>query len=562
MVKLNRVILAVFLFLLTQLPVFASQELPSKSEIEQILKERVEKYEQTVGIVVGIVNEEGSKIYSYGKSSTDSNKKVDGDTLFEIGSITKTFTSTLLADMAAGGEVDLDDSVTKYLPSSVKVPSRNGKEITLRHLATHTSGLPRMPDNFKPADPDNPYADYTVEDMYSFLSGCTLTRDIGEKFEYSNFGAGLLGHILSLKAGTDYETLVTKRILKPLKMKSTVITLSPKLKKRMATGHNGGLEAVSNWDISTLEGAGALRSTANDMLKYIAANLGLKKTKLFPAMQKTHEPQADTGTGKAKTGLAWHILDNDSNPLVLHGGGTGGFRTFAGFNPAGRTGVVVLTNSTKGADDIGLHLLDPEKPLMELKLPKKEAVISTEVYKDYIGEYELAAERIFTVTEKDSKLYVQLTGQAALHVFPESESKFFLKAVDAQISFVRNDEGRVTHLVLHQMGVDQRAEKRKEPGVSLNKRKEITLRPEVLKRYVGEYQLTPQAVFSITINDNKLFAQLTGQPAFQIFPETENQFFLKVVNAQIRFNLSDAGEAESLILFQNGREMPAQKIDK
>jgi CubicO group peptidase (beta-lactamase class C family) len=139
-----------------------------------------------------------------------------------------------------------------------------------------------------PKDPGNPYADYTVAQMYEFLSGYTLTRDVGEKYEYSNFGAGLLGHILSLKAGADYETLIVNRICKPLGMESTRERLTPQMRARLATGHDRSGKAVSNWDIPTLAGAGALRSTANDMLKFLAANLGLTKSKLLPAMQRAH----------------------------------------------------------------------------------------------------------------------------------------------------------------------------------------------------------------------------------------------------------------------------------
>ena len=166
------------------------------AEIQGILQERVDKYKKTVGIVVGVINEEGRKVISYGTLSQGGSREVDGSTVFEIGSITKVFTALLLADMAESGELSLDDPIAKFLPESVKVPSKDDKQISLLHLATHTSGLPRMPDNFHPADLENPYADYTVEKMYEFLSGYTLTRGIGTRIEYSNYGCGLLGHIL------------------------------------------------------------------------------------------------------------------------------------------------------------------------------------------------------------------------------------------------------------------------------------------------------------------------------------------------------------------------------
>jgi CubicO group peptidase (beta-lactamase class C family) len=149
-------------------------------------------------------------------------------------------------------EVALTDPVSKFLPPTVKIPERNGRKITLQDLSTQSSGLPRMPSNFTPKDMTNPYADYSVEQLYQFLSGYELTRDIGEKYEYSNLGVGLLGHALSLRAGTSYEALVKARITGPLGMTSTSIALTPDMKARFAVGHDGDLKAVSAWDIPTL----------------------------------------------------------------------------------------------------------------------------------------------------------------------------------------------------------------------------------------------------------------------------------------------------------------------
>src|SRR5260370_20331102 len=186
--------------LLGAVPLLPAAE-PTDTEIKLILGERIDTAKKSVGIVVGLVDENGSGIMSWGRKARENKETVDGDTVFEIGSVSKAFTGTLLADMVERGEVKLDDPISRYLPKTVKVPARNGREITLADLATQSSGLPRMPGNFSPKDPNNPYADYSVEQMYDFLSGYTLTRDIGEKYEYSNLGVGLLVHILALKAG-------------------------------------------------------------------------------------------------------------------------------------------------------------------------------------------------------------------------------------------------------------------------------------------------------------------------------------------------------------------------
>ena len=168
---------------------------PSNDEIREILVKRIDQQKQAVGMVVGVVEPTGRRVVAYGNLASGDARTLDGDTIFEIGSVTKVFTSLLLADMLNRKEVALDDPAAKYLPETVRMPERNGKSITLHDLATHSSGLPRLPSNLKPKDLRNPYADYSVDDLYQFLSGYQLPRDPGSQFEYSNVGAGLLGHL-------------------------------------------------------------------------------------------------------------------------------------------------------------------------------------------------------------------------------------------------------------------------------------------------------------------------------------------------------------------------------
>src|ERR1700685_4616941 len=217
---------------------------PSDADIRQILVNRIDKEKQGVGIVVGVIDAKGRRVVAYGSLEKGDKRPLDGDTLFEIGSITKVFTSLLLADMAQRGEVRLDDPIAKYVPATAKIPQRDGQQITLVDLATHTSGLPRMPTNFNPKDPANPYIDYTEDQLYTFLSSYELTRDVGVKFVYSNLGFGLLGQGLARRNGTDYETLVETRICEPLGMKSTRITLTPEMEQRFAAGHSSDLVTV------------------------------------------------------------------------------------------------------------------------------------------------------------------------------------------------------------------------------------------------------------------------------------------------------------------------------
>ncbi len=246
----------------------ADSPFPTDAEVRKILADRIGSENLGLALVVGVIDAKGRRVVSYGSLAKDDKRPLNGDTIFEIGSMTKVFTSLVLMDMVQKGEVALTDSVAKYLPSSVKVPERNNKKITLQDLSTQSSGLPRMPTNFAPNDPLNPYADYTPEQLYQFLSGYQLTRDIGAQYEYSNLGVGLLGHALTRRAGVDDESMVRSRILDPLEMNHTRVTLTPEMKARLALGH-AGLTVVPNWDIATLEGAEAPRSGANDMLTFL-----------------------------------------------------------------------------------------------------------------------------------------------------------------------------------------------------------------------------------------------------------------------------------------------------
>lgn len=435
--------------------------MPSDADIHQMLVNRIDVEHQSVGIVVGIIDSKGRRVIAYGALEKGDPRLLNGDTIFEIGSATKVFTSLLLAEMVERGEVALEDPVAKYLPATVKMPSRNGRSITLIDLATHSSGLPRLPGNMNPKDPSNPYADYSVAQLYQFLSTYQLTRDIGSQYEYSNLGGGLLGHVLALRASTGYEALVESRISKPLGLNSTRITLTPELKARLAVGHDAAMDAVENWDLPTLAGAGALRSSTNDLLTFLAANLGYVKTPLAPAMALMLKTRRPTGTPGLEVALGWHIFSTSGKEIIWHNGGTGGYRSFIGFDPKARVGGVVLSNAATqlGVDDIGRHLLDPSVSLAPPPKQHKQVTVDSKLFDGYLGKYQLAPTFVIAVTREGDHFFVQATGQPKLEIFPESAHDYFLKVVDAQITFVTDTNGRTTELILHQGGRDQPAKR-------------------------------------------------------------------------------------------------------
>jgi D-alanyl-D-alanine-carboxypeptidase/D-alanyl-D-alanine-endopeptidase len=434
---------------------------PSDDEIRKILMDRIDTQHQSVGIVGGIIGPEGRRVIAYGHLKKGDPQIPGGDTVFEIGSVTKVFTSLLLADMEQRGEVSLDDPVAKYLLPSVKMPQRNGRSITLVDLATHTSGLPRLPANLTRKDPANPYADYSVDQLYQFLSTYQLTRDIGTQYEYSNLGGGLLGHVLARRAGTDYETLLESRVCGPLGMTSTRIALTPELKARLAVGHDAAMTPVANWDLPTLAGAGAIRSTTNDLLTFLAANLDYTKSPLAPAMAAMLTTRRPTGVPGLEIALGWHILTRDGQEIISHNGGTGGYRSFIGYDRKSRVGVVVLSNAetNAGVDDIGNHLLNTSTPLWQPSKERTEIAVDPKVFEGYIGRFELAPNFILAVTREGNQLFVQATGRPKSQVFPETDRDYFLKVVDAQITFNTDRQGRATELILHQNGMNQLAKR-------------------------------------------------------------------------------------------------------
>ena len=431
---------------------------PSDADIQALIQSRVDD-KGAIGIVVGVMEADGStRIFAAGEAGIDA-RPLGDSSVFEIGSITKVFTATLLADMVAKGEVAYGDPVARFLPKDeVTMPTWDGKEITLLDLATHRSALPRMPNNFAPADASNPYADYTVAQMYEFLSNHELRRDIGAEAEYSNLGVGLLGHVLARVSGTTYEELVRERILDPLGMSNTAIALTDHMRQWLVKGHDQAGNVTSNWDVATLEGAGGLRSDMNDMLKFIAANTGPAGSPLEEAMRDSHDVRNSLG-GNMEIGLNWIIMTGGDETVIWHNGGTGGYHSFAGFDPDKGVGAVVLTNSSHDTDDIGLHLLNSTLPLREPPIERAEVTVPAETLETYVGDYQLATDFILTITVNDGTIWAQATGQPNIQIYPESETEFFYTVVDAQITFEVEDSGDVSGLVLHQGGANMLAPK-------------------------------------------------------------------------------------------------------
>ena len=431
--------------------------------VQKIIDARVEA-ELAPAIVVGIVRKDGTKeFYCAGKLKAGGTEQVDENTIFEIGSISKVLTTLLMAQMEEQGDLEFSDHAQSFLPAGVTMPIKEGisqpsgetppTHITLEHLATHSSGLPRMPSNFQPKDPSNPFADYTCQRLYDFLSSHTLEGEMGQ-IVYSNLGMGLLGHILELQSGKSYEQLLIVRICEPLGMNSTTTRPRPRDAARVATAHMGRAP-VSAWDFAALAGCGDINSTATDMLIFAAANLGQLDTPLLNAMRLCHAPRVTSARSPVKIGLGWHLLGQPGREIIWHNGGTYGFASFMGFRPDTGEGVIILSNASyRGVDRIGFHLLDDGHKLD--KLPEL-VTIDPRILSDYVGFYSLNPDMKLTIKNDNDQLFVMVSGQSFFPVYPTGRDEFAFKVADARISFVRNQQGKVDRLVLHQNGLDQEA---------------------------------------------------------------------------------------------------------
>jgi CubicO group peptidase (beta-lactamase class C family) len=313
---------------------------------------------------------------SFGTTALKDGTTPNEHSLFEIGSISKVFTGILLADRVGKGKMKLENPVENYLPDSVTVPERAGKKILVRQLSTHTSGLPRMPSNINFNSSKDPFAAYDETLLYEYLSNHKLERDIGSEALYSNLAVGTLGHIMSREAGTPYEALIKENICRPLGLSNTTISMTEDQRSRLAMPHSRGLNDHI-WHFDCLAGAGAIRSTASDMLQFLAAN-AFPEGSLEDAIKLSQQVHGEQKLGKAQVGLGWIIAERDSSTVLLHDGATGGYRAFAAVIKGPKRAVVVFTNSTTDVTDIALSILRGEKAWRTLK-PSLRALIINEI---------------------------------------------------------------------------------------------------------------------------------------------------------------------------------------
>lgn len=407
-----------------------------------------------VGCVVGVASGDERLVRGYGVRAVGG-PKPSASTLFEIGSVSKVFTGVLLASAVVRGEVKLDDAAQTLMPDGVELPKRDDAPVLLWHLATHTSGLPRLPD-MTGADLADPYAHFTAERLFDAASRVKLRRAPGSTYEYSNLGVGLLGALMVRKAGAEsFDALLRERITGPLAMADTVVELDDKGRERFAAPHDADGGSCRAWRLAALAGAGGIRSTMDDMLRFGAAQFASGDSELDRAMGLAREKRHD-GKGGIALGLGWHIARDAETRW--HNGQTGGFHAWLGVHRPSRVAVCVLANTARGEVDAFAEAIlrrvcggPAPKPLAI----EKPVAVERAALARLVGEYEMSADAKFTITLDERGLAAQLTDQPSLRIHARSSTEFFYRAVEASLVF-ELDGDVAKAVVLHQNGQEIR----------------------------------------------------------------------------------------------------------
>jgi CubicO group peptidase (beta-lactamase class C family) len=487
----------------------------------------------------------------YGSANLEWDVPNSPATKFRLGSITKQFTAASILLLEERGKLNVQDPVKKYMADA---PAAWDK-ITIYHLLTHTSGIPSFT-GFSEYPKWEPFATAPAEEVARFRDK-PLDFAPGEKFSYSNSGYVLLGYLLEKVTGGTYEKFVRENIFTPLGMQDSGYDSNSAVIPRRAAGYSPGKDGLQNAGFINMTipfSAGSLYSTTGDLLKWEQGLFGGKILSAASLKIMTTPFKSDYGCGL-------FVATKDGRKTIGHAGGIEGFNTQLTYYPDDKLTVVVLANvSGSGPSEIAANLAAAAHgEAVKLQKDRKAITLDPKTLAPYVGTYELAAGVNMLITLERDQLSEKLGGQETFPIFPESETMFFLKVVDAQIEFEKDSKGAVTDLILHQGGRDQKAPRISDQAEAPPTPKEIQVSPAVLAKYAGTYALAPDVDVTMTVEGGRLMTQITGQPKFELFAESESKFFLKVVEAQVEFFTDANGAVTHLVIHQNGAETKATR---
>lgn len=483
--------------------------------------------------VTAVHFDDGEVTHFAGGSLSPGSEEAPGPaTQFQIGSITKAFTDLLLAELVAAGKVRYDATIGSLVGDDVEFANPDVAAITLLELATHTSGLPRLPANLAPKDPLNPYAGYDESQLLAGLAAARAGQPLGDHYAYSNFGVGLLGYLLGRVHGGGYSAALDERVITPLGLARTG-TQSDGV---VAAGFRNG-QVVPAWDLDALAGAGALWGTTADFLRLARIQLGAIDNPLRHELADDLEIVTGGPDGFDVTRV-WHVAPADGGSIYWHNGGTGGYWSFFGFRPGANEAVAILVSGDADVTGVGLQWLGASER------DRAPASVDEAVF----GQYRLTPDAGIGVYAVNGRLAAQLSGQPPLPLSAVGDDWYAVDVSDASLRFVRED-GAVVAVELAQNGTVQRAERIADVAGALSKQS-VELSRSALEAYVGEYPINAAAKFTIRLGGDGLEAQITGQPFFPIFAKGDDVFFYKVVDAELHFERDDTGAVIALVLHQ------------
>lgn len=535
-------------------PVAASPAVAAASAIDAALAAEFKPGEPGAAV---LVMKDGKPLFrkAYGMANIEKGVALEPQMVFRIGSLTKQFTAVAILMLAEQGKLSVSDDIRKTLPD---FPTR-GKKITIEHLLTHTSGIPNYTD--PPEYMGNMHKDRTVSEMIDTFRNEPLQFEPGERFAYSNSGYFLLGAIIEKVSGMSYADFVARNIFEPLGMKDTAYEGHERSAARRIEGYGraptGGYVVARPVSMTQPYAAGSLMSTVDDLGRWDAAITAGKLLKA-ESWKKAFTPYTLNNGQKSTYAYGWGVRKFRDSEIIEHSGGINGFITYAMRVPGERLYVAVLMNAL-GREASPTYLAQKAaaialgKPFPELKAIK----LDNKTLDQYEGTYKVDEKTNRIVTRVNDQLMVQ-RGQARAALQPYAENEFFIANSFTRYKFVKDASGKVTQLIAIPNGDGEEINPR--TGDKPAERKAVSVTAEAFDTLVGEYQLAPGFIMTVSRDGARFFTQATGQQPIEIFPESETRYFPRVIEATLQFVKDADGKATEFVLTQNGRDMRAKRI--
>ncbi|HEY4787893.1 MAG TPA: serine hydrolase [Bacteroidales bacterium] len=510
----------------------------------------------TPGVAV-LVSKNGEIIYQNGFGYADVGNKVPAtpDTKFRIGSVTKQFVASAILKLQEEGKLSVQDKLSKYIPDFPR-----GDEVTIHHLLTHTSGIHSFTN--RPSFGKYLTLPITTKAVIDTIKAYPYDFNPGDKYLYNNSGFFILGYIVEKISGKSLGDYLQETFFKPLGMNNTGIYQTNQLLDNEAYGYSyqdGKVIKAVNWDMSWAGGAGAMYSTTKDLFTWNEAVFN-GKVLSDASLKAAFTPVLLNNKEKIDYGYGWSFQEIRGVKFISHGGGLNGFLTYLGRQPESKANVIVFCNSTPPPDGINpssnasliaeyLLYSDMVKQLSY----DSNISIDESILKSYTGRYNYGQGRVLIVTLEGKQLYAQMTGQSRFPIFPATKDEFVWKVVDAKAKFVSDENGNVTHIIHQQNGQKINAPKLKEET-------QVNIDPAQFDKLIGKYDMGNNLIITITKESDKLMAQGANLPKFQLLPASETEYFIREMNARLKFKLEGEGKAPSLVVVIDGVENPANRL--